>query len=457
MTTPAARIHAIKVTNCIPVNTWTEFTEAIDSSSGNNGVLHFCPFDITHDGDENDGYDLMSDFLHLGCDKKTGTAGDAVEQINDGNRRRTGATLSTNYQRQPISSQEDTPKCIIRGTARHFNVRNKGLTMIGFDFYDSEHTAVHVSDDADMTTFLHLAFVDNIISNDQGGAMSIAPEATMTTILHCEFTSNEATDGGGAIYQHGADLTVYRSFFHSNHAVEGDGAAVSTNGANFTVSRSEFFSNTVSNVDVYGPAVFADGSSASCDAGENIACLNRNVETGEACDGIYYDNDALCHEFVGACEVPSMSPTVAPTLSPSVHPTVIPTVSPSLSHVPTATPSISSVPSMTPSVSSAPSDGVPIGVPVQGGVPTFSPFGRPSESPTQLPTPKYSSGKGKGKGGKGGKGGKAGKNKYNNAEVSHVHYDNIGTLGNRAMKAVRGGSNNNDGSGWKGRRGGLHW
>ena len=221
MTTPAARIHAMKVTNCIPVNTWTEFTEAIDSSNNGNGVLHFCPFDITHDGDENDGYDLMSDFLHLGCDKKTGTAGDAVEQINDGNRRRTGATLSTNYQRQPISSQEHTPKCIIRGTARHFNVRNKGLTMIGFDFYDSEHTAVHVSDDADMTTFLHLAFVDNIISNDQGGAMSIAPEATMTTILHCEFTSNEATDGGGAIYQHGADLTVYRSFFDSNHAVEG--------------------------------------------------------------------------------------------------------------------------------------------------------------------------------------------------------------------------------------------
>eukprot|EP00816_Leptocylindrus_hargravesii_P012408 CAMPEP_0196811238 /NCGR_PEP_ID=MMETSP1362-20130617/17028_1 /TAXON_ID=163516 /ORGANISM="Leptocylindrus danicus, Strain CCMP1856" /LENGTH=450 /DNA_ID=CAMNT_0042186507 /DNA_START=123 /DNA_END=1472 /DNA_ORIENTATION=+ len=450
----------MKVTNCIPVNTWTEFTEAIGSNS--NGVLHFCPFDITHDGNENDGYDLTSDFLHLGCDKKTGTAGDAVEQIKDGsintyhphhsynnNHRRTGATTTNttnNYAPEPISSQ-DTPKCIIRGTARHLNVRNKGLTMIGFDFYDSEHTAVHVSDDADMATFLHLAFVDNIINNDQGGAMSIAAEATKTTILHCEFTSNEATDGGGAIYHaaNGADLTVYRSFFHTNYAVEGDGAAVSTHGANFTVSRSEFFSNTVSNVDVHGPAIF-DGSSVSCDAGENIACLNRNLETGEACDGIYYDDDALCHEFDGACEAPSISPTVAPTLSPSVRPTSAPTVSPSLSHVPTAMPSISLVPSMTPSVSSAPS------IRVTAQKLTDRPH---PQSPAPTPAPQY--GKGKGKGGKGGKGGKAEKNEYNNAEVSHDHHDNIGTLGNRAMKHVRGGSNNGGSSGWKGRRGGLHW
>lgn len=325
--------------------------------------------------------------------------------------------------------------------------------MIGFDLYDSEHTAVHVSNDASMAMFLHMGFVDNI-QQGNGGAMSIVLEAKKTTMLHCEFTSNEATDGGGAIYHeqaqqdsatannNNADLMVYRSFFHANHAMD-DGAAVSSH-ANFTVSRSEFFSNTVSNAD--GPAIFdgsgsssEDGISISCDAGENVACLNRDVVTDEACDGIYHDSAASCHGFHGSCETPSVHPSSVPIVSPNAHPAVMPSVSPSVSHVPI------SITSVTPSVFPSPA-----GMPGLG-------FTNPTRPPMSSPSPtNKGKGKGKGKGKERGKGerksDRAGNNK---AVVSHIHHDKNTVLpgamldsnGRRAMEmrrtAVRGGSQQN--------------
>eukprot|EP00816_Leptocylindrus_hargravesii_P013248 CAMPEP_0196811630 /NCGR_PEP_ID=MMETSP1362-20130617/19232_1 /TAXON_ID=163516 /ORGANISM="Leptocylindrus danicus, Strain CCMP1856" /LENGTH=627 /DNA_ID=CAMNT_0042186981 /DNA_START=140 /DNA_END=2020 /DNA_ORIENTATION=- len=393
----------MKVTSCRTISSWQDFTEALDSPDEKGNVVNFCPFDITHDGDETDGYDVTTDFLRVSCDKKTGTAGDAIEQVlSNGGRRR----ASVNYELGPIS-QEDPPKCIIRGSARHLNVNSKGFTMIGFDFYDSEHTAVLIGDDATQANLLHCAFVDNV-TQGSGGAITVSPSASKTTIFHCEFTSNEAMEGGGAIaHSEGADLTVYRSYFHLNHATS-DGAAMSSATA-LTLSRSEFFQNTVESAK--GPAIY-DSDSTACDAGENIACLNSDVTTGEECDGFYSVADAnavtgSCHEFTGSCEAPSLIPTAAPIVSPTAAPTGQPTASPTISHVPTPYPTRSPTDAPTASPSHAPScapsfsptvSPPTVSVPIQIGEPN-PPVPVPVPAP---PTVGGTGSSGKGSSGKGG-------------------------------------------------------
>eukprot|EP00816_Leptocylindrus_hargravesii_P012265 CAMPEP_0196805694 /NCGR_PEP_ID=MMETSP1362-20130617/5512_1 /TAXON_ID=163516 /ORGANISM="Leptocylindrus danicus, Strain CCMP1856" /LENGTH=649 /DNA_ID=CAMNT_0042178781 /DNA_START=55 /DNA_END=2004 /DNA_ORIENTATION=+ len=367
--------NAMKVTSCRTISSWEEFTEALDTPDESGNVVNFCPFDITHNGDEDDGYDVTTDYLRVSCDKKTGTAGDAVEQVtaNAWGRRKMA------FSNEPISG-EDPPKCIIRGTARHLNVNSKAMTMIGFDMYGSANSAIRIEAGASMTTLTEMAFVEN----EGSGALSIASGATKTTVLHCEFTSNEAAEGGGggAIQTDvdGADLMVYRSYFHTNSAPESSkGGAIFANTA-FTVSRSEFLANTVA--DANGPAIY-DADGTACDGGENIACLNTDLVTNEDCDGIYSDPTAICYAFDSACEFPSVTPTVSPTAKPTASPSFSPLAKPS------AAPSGGPTPNPSPSPSYAPTASPtlkPSASPSISQLPTASPSANPSHTPTARPS-----------------------------------------------------------------------
>jgi len=416
----------MKVTSCRTISSWQDFTDALDSPDAAGNVVNFCPFDITHDGDETDGYDVTTDFLRVSCDKKTGTAGDAIEQVLSNGGRRT-----TSYELGPIS-KEDPPKCIIRGSARHLNVNSKGFTMIGFDFYDSEHTAVLIGDDATQANLLHCAFVDNV-TQGSGGAITVAPSASKTTIFHCEFTSNEAMEGGGAIeHGEGADLTVYRSYFHLNHATS-DGAALSSATA-LTLSRSEFFSNTVESAK--GPAIY-DSDSTACDAGENIACLNSDVTTGEECNGFYSvtSDDAAaagsgsCHVFNGSCQVPSSVPTATPIVSPTAAPTGTPTASPTISHVPTPYPTRSPTVAPTASPSHSPSC-VPSVSPTVGKISVPIQIGDPNPPvPVPVPAPPTNTSSGKGSSSSSGKGGGTRAPTHASHKHGHTHNSHNGGKG----------------------------
>eukprot|EP00814_Leptocylindrus_danicus_P016043 CAMPEP_0116021070 /NCGR_PEP_ID=MMETSP0321-20121206/10167_1 /TAXON_ID=163516 /ORGANISM="Leptocylindrus danicus var. danicus, Strain B650" /LENGTH=663 /DNA_ID=CAMNT_0003491869 /DNA_START=51 /DNA_END=2042 /DNA_ORIENTATION=+ len=383
--TSCSTANAMKVTSCRTISSWGEFTEALDTPDESGNVVNFCPFDITHNGDEGDGYDVTKDYLRVSCDKKTGTAGDAVEQENAN---AWGRQRKMAYSDEPISG-EDPPKCIIRGTARHLNVHSKAMTMIGFDMYGSANSAIRIEAGASMTTLTEMAFVEN----EGSGALSIATGATKTTVLHCEFTSNEAQGGAIQTDVDGADLMVYRSYFHTNSAPENSkGGAIFANTA-FTVSRSEFLANTVANA--HGPAIY-DADGTACDGGENIACLNTDLaNTNEDCDGIFNNPSAICHEFDSACTFPSVTPTSSPTAKPTPSPTVSPIAKPSASPTdkptrnPTKSPtkgptrSPTHVPSASPSVSQSPTAS-PTDVPTNR--PTVHPSGSPSCAPSFTPS-----------------------------------------------------------------------
>ena len=359
---------AMKVTSCRTITSWSEFTEALDSPDESGNVVNFCPFDIAHNGDDTDGYDVTTDYLRVSCDKKTGTAGDAIEQVVD------KPWLNNNrvaYTADAISGQ-DPPKCIIRGTARHLNINSKAFTMIGFDMYGSTSSAIHIAKKAKMTTLTELAFVEN---EGTTGALSIAAGAQQTTVLHCEFTSNS----GNAIHTDvdGADLMVYRSYFHTNVAPDnGNGGAIFANTA-FVASRSEFLSNKVTSA--AGPAIY-DADGTACDGGENIACENSDLATDEECDGIFSGPANVCYEFSSACEFPSASPTVSPTKGPTRSPTVSPVTRPSAS--PTRGPT--KKPTASPTTASPTAD--PTGAPTTSQSPTSAPTKSPTVPPTVAPS-----------------------------------------------------------------------
>jgi len=411
--TSTSKSNAARVTSCTSITNWTEFTNAIDmaiatassTDSRMSIVVNLCAgFDIAHDGDDGAGYTIASDNVRLMCDKKTGSAGEAVSQELNSNR----SLLSNNYQLNPISggsgpAPESEPRCVIRGTARHLNVAASGTTILGFDFYDSEYGAVQVMSSARMTNVLHSVFINNVRGFDQGDGSSLAIDsgAKLTSVLHCEFTNNEADDGGALSTAGDADVIIYYSFFHSNAAIVGSGGAVTADvGSQVVISRSEFFKNTAMGGDA--PALFdAEAGEATCDAGENVACLNVDLDDESMCDGIFYEvNGAgVCDAFGLACNAPSAAPSATPTKSPTARPTSSPTSAPSVSHMPSCQPTLS--PSASPttptSTPSAAPTSTPSSAPITGSIPigtvTETSIKAPSKSPsyTSTKSPSYTS------------------------------------------------------------------
>jgi hypothetical protein len=376
-------LTSASVTSCININSWTDFTNAIDTavpSADGSVTVNLCAgFDISHDGGANDGYTIGTDNIRLTCDKKTGTAGDIVSQSLDGSVRR----RRLNYEANPLSG-ETGPRCVISGTARHLNVAASGTTILGFDFYDSEYGAVQVLSSARMTNVLHSIFVNNVRSEGAGlgAGLAIDSGAKLTSVLHCEFSNNEADDAGAIYTAADADVSVYHSYFHNNSAVTGSGGAITASAASQVIlSRNEFYQNTVQFGD--GPALYdGEAGEASCDAGENVACLNEDIDDGSMCDGIWYEinGNIACDAFGLACKAPSVIPTPSPTKKPTKQPTRSPTLAPSVSHMPSCQPSFS--PTAAPT---APTPSPTTAAPVVGVVVVQNPTLAPKVVSTKAP------------------------------------------------------------------------
>ena len=213
--------------NCINVNSWSDFSAAIATTTANS-ILLFCPFDI--DADENSGVDISIDGLRIFCDKKTGSAGSFVQSRHQRSRL---LQDSSAYVEKYAISEEDGPKCSIRGPSRHLNIYSNDVTIMGFDFYESDQSAIHIAEGVMNTHLLHSSFVSNTrdASSEEGAgaAVNIAANVKQTSIVHCEFTENFSQNGdGGAINisddysgTNQSKLIVYRSFFVENHTKNG--------------------------------------------------------------------------------------------------------------------------------------------------------------------------------------------------------------------------------------------
>lgn len=374
---------AEQATSCITVESWSEFTSVLSSASSGD-IINFCPFDISHDGLETDGYTITTPNLRISCDKKSGSAGElsdvTIESTSNWNRDRSlGLLDDKNYH---PSMDDDSPKCLISGSSRHLNIDTTGTVMIGFNFEESTSGALSLSNNAVMTTLLHLVFTSNIRESAYGSSIEVKTGAKMTSIINCAFFENKADDGGAISAN--SDVIIYRSYFHDNAAVLGEGGAITAEAdSHVVISRSEFYKNNVEGGN--GPAVYdVDSGLATCNAGENIACLNLNVDTDEYCDGISYasnNGDISCENFDNKCHAPSVMPSPGPTKLPTTNPTVAPSKLPTAgpSALPTRIPTVipTDYPTLSPSVS-------PTALP--SFVPTPTPTNLPSIAPTEVPT-----------------------------------------------------------------------
>ena len=156
---PVAAMSAptIAALPCHTVTTWSDLTAAIDATAVaaaeqraryenaldvNDGidrplslrppqtpVLLLCPFDITHDGADDDGYYITTSDLTVVCWKSA--LGDS-----------------------------DDEACTIAGTARHFNIAADNVNIAGISFKGSRNGAVVVNDGVQGATFVGSEFVE---------------------------------------------------------------------------------------------------------------------------------------------------------------------------------------------------------------------------------------------------------------------------------------------------------
>ncbi len=198
------------VTSCIMINSFQELRESVEAALAYSH-LNYCPFEVDHEGSEMDGIEISAQGIQLTCDKKSGSAGSYVESTR----------RKLVYEGKGVISNESTPKCIIKGSARHFNILADDVMMFGFDIHDSAYAAVFVGDNAQKVKIMHTAFISNKkvdgSTSNGGGAIQLG-DGTQATILHCEFTENEVNQSeGGAIHlSDEVELTIYRSYFYEN-------------------------------------------------------------------------------------------------------------------------------------------------------------------------------------------------------------------------------------------------
>lgn len=296
--------------DCIEVSSYSEFSNAVNSASS-GAVLSFCPFDITHD--DASIATVTSSNVVIACDKKTGGAGTTTEW-----------TPPVRHRHLLTEDGADEPVCKISGSAgSHLSIQANGVSVLLLDFHEATSGALKIGANVEITNLMHLGFYNNVRDSDDGAAIEIAPGASFTSIMHCEFIDNETVEGSGGAISSSASLTVYRSYFTSNHAqVSGGAIHKKIASEDITISRSEFLENTNGNGD--GPAVNVLSTGAYCDAGENQACLNKDQEDAIRCDGVYSDT---CDFFADACPTPAPSPPIGvPTVQePPVFVTKSPT------------------------------------------------------------------------------------------------------------------------------------
>jgi len=196
------------VTSCIMINSFQELRESVEAAVAYSH-LNYCPFEVDHEGSEMDGIEISVQGIQLTCDKKSGSAGN----YDESSRRKLV------YAGKGVIRNESTPKCIIKGSARHFNILADDVMMFGFDILDSAYAAVFVGDNAQKVKIMHTAFISNkkVDGSNGGGAIQLG-DGTQATILHCEFTENEVnqSEGGAIDMSDEVELTIYRSYFYEN-------------------------------------------------------------------------------------------------------------------------------------------------------------------------------------------------------------------------------------------------
>ena len=96
------------------MDSFDDLAAAIDIAS-TDGVVLLCPFSVEHNGDSSSGLVVNKNRMKLICAK---------------------------------SDPDD--KCVINGTARHFDIIADGVTILGFDFIGSNNGAIHILDEMDV-------------------------------------------------------------------------------------------------------------------------------------------------------------------------------------------------------------------------------------------------------------------------------------------------------------------
>ena len=162
----AASVPTFTALSCRTITSWSDLTSAMDETAvahsaralhvqDANGeidemdrhpspspsqppVLFLCPFDIVHDGTDNDGYDIITPNLTVVCWKNANGGSDDDDDDDD----------------------DEDEECTITGTARHFNIAADNVNLAGIRIKGSRNGAVAVKDGVQGTTFVRGEFLE---------------------------------------------------------------------------------------------------------------------------------------------------------------------------------------------------------------------------------------------------------------------------------------------------------
>ena len=162
----AASVPTFTALPCRTITSWSDLTSAMDETAvahsaralhveDANGekdemdrhlspspsqppVLFLCPFDIVHDGTDNDGYDIITPNLTVVCWKNANGGSDDDDDDDD----------------------DEDEECTITGTARHFNIAADNVNLAGIRIKGSRNGAVAVKDGVQGTTFVGGEFLE---------------------------------------------------------------------------------------------------------------------------------------------------------------------------------------------------------------------------------------------------------------------------------------------------------
>ena len=192
------QLPTVSAVDCTTVNSWSDLRTAILSLKKSQKTLVLCPFDITHSGaTASDGIDLYKKGVTLAC--QAGGGGDEV-----------GSTGNVGGGAAPQG-------CIIRGSARYFNVLADSVALVGLTFQGSQHSAINVGEYVWGTTISNCVFNNNIRVAGDGGAIALGAFSESTLVVGCEFNRNAAW-GGGALSGVGSIVKVRDCLFRGNRA-----------------------------------------------------------------------------------------------------------------------------------------------------------------------------------------------------------------------------------------------
>ena len=193
-----------QVASCTTVTEWSDLIDAFEALDEDQQTLLLCPFDIEHNGNEQDAFDLYTEGLTVVCDEGSDHATD---------------DMTTPVDNSGSRAMEST-RCTIRGNARHLHIMADTINLVGITFVGSQYGAVAVGNNVSGTTFYNCNFHGNVRVVGDGGALVLGKGSRGNLLVRGDFNGNAAWSGG-AVSGESSEIEISECMFKGNSATLG--------------------------------------------------------------------------------------------------------------------------------------------------------------------------------------------------------------------------------------------